>query len=291
MDDESLPAFSWPVRPEEQPRITPVPWHEITPEWAWGGETSAAGAGLKVGIVDSGVEAEHPLLGGMLRGSVAVERGESGLSVREVAATDLFGHGTACASIIHALAPAVELYSIRVLGPALRGGGDAFLAGLEWAVEQRLDVINLSLSTRKEEYAPALRALADRAYFQRTVLVAAANNVPILTYPWTFSSVISVASHVERKPYTFYYNPNPPVEFTAPGVDLEVAWLGGSTIVGTGNSFAAPHIAGLAARILGKHRQLTPFQVKTILYYTAKNVREALHAARRQAQEEAGRDE
>ena len=95
-------------------------------------------------------------------------------------------------------------------------------------------------------------------------------------YPWLFSSVLSVASHVEQDPYTFYYNPHPPVEFTAPGVDLEVAWLGGGRMVGTGNSFATPHIAGLVACILAKHRHLTPFQVKTVLYYTAKNVREAL---------------
>jgi len=116
--------------------------------------------------------------------------------------------------------PAADLYSVRVLGPALKGGGNAFLTGLEWAVAHGMDVINLSLSTRKQEFVPALHELADRAYFQGTVLVAAANNVPVHTYPWLFSSVVSVASHAERDPYTFYYNPNPPVEFTAPGAGL-----------------------------------------------------------------------
>lgn len=279
MDERDLPAFSWPIHPERQPPIDPVPWREMTLEWAWGAPGDPdAGAGVTVCVVDSGVEGDHPALGGMLRGSVAVERGEDGLVARETEPSDVFGHGTACAGIIHALAPAAELYSVRVLGPALKGGGNAFLTGLEWAIEQRMDVINLSLSTRKQDFVPALHELADRAYFQGTVLVAAANNVPVHTYPWLFASVVSVASHAEKDPYTFYYNPHPPVEFTAPGVDLEVPWLAGATMVGTGNSYATPHIAGLVARILGKHHGLTPFQVKTVLYYTATNVRRALGA-------------
>jgi len=53
--------------------------------------------------------------------------------------------------------------------------------------------------------------------------------------------------------------------------DLEVGWLGGRTIRATGNSFAAPHIAGLIARILGKHPGLTPFQMKTVLMALADN--------------------
>jgi subtilisin family serine protease len=219
----------------------------------------------------------------MLRGGVVVERDEGGVVVREEAHGDLFGHGTACAGIIHTLAPAAEIYSARVLGPNLRGGADAFVAGLHWAVEQRMDVINLSLSTRKVDYALALHELADAAYFQSSVLVAAANNMPVQGYPWLFSAVLSVASHVEQGPYTFYYNPQPPVEFTAPGVDLEVAWLGGGTMVSTGNSYATAHIAGLVACILSKHRHLTPFQVKTVLYYTARNVREALQSQREEA--------
>jgi subtilisin family serine protease len=235
---------------------------------------------MKVAVVDSGIDADHPWVGGMVRGAAIVERGPDGPAAREETHTDLFGHGTACAGIIHSLAPEAELFSVRVLGPNLKGGGEVLIAGLRWAVEQGMDVINLSLSTRKQEHLLPLHDLADQAYFRGTILVASANNTPINSYPWLFSSVISVASHAESDPFTFYYNPAPPVEFTAPGVDLELAWAGGATAVGTGNSYAAPHIAGLAALILSKHRELTPFQLKTILYYTAKNVREALHDIR-----------
>jgi subtilisin family serine protease len=281
MGEEDLPAFSWPTRPEDQPAISPIPLNEITREYAWGGST---GRGVKVCIVDSGIEADHPLIGGMVRGGVVVERGPEGVVLREEPHEDLFGHGTACAGIVHALAPEAELYSARVLGSNLKGGGNALVAGVQWAVEHGMNVINLSLSTRKQEYVAMLHDLADEAYFQNTVIVAAANNMPVYSYPWLFSSVISVASHTEKDPYTFYYNPDPPVEFTAPGVDLELAWLDKSTVESTGNSFATPHIAGIAALIIGKHPTLTPFQLKTALYYTSRNVQEAL---RRQREESA----
>lgn len=272
-----LPAFSWPLDRENQPAVLPVPWQEITTEWAWG---SATGHGMKVCIIDSGIDAEHQRLGGMVRGGVVVERTASVPVIHEGPHGDLFGHGTACAGIIHELAPDAELYSVQVLGSNLKGGGDALVAGIRWAIENRMDVVNLSLSTRKQEYAAELHDLADQAYFQGTALVASANNVPVRSYPWHFSSVISVASHSERNPYTFYYNPHPPVEFMGRGLDVDLAWSGGGTSIGSGNSFATPHIAGIAALIRSKHPGLTPFQLKTVLYYTSRNVRDALERRR-----------
>ncbi|GAC1402953.1 MAG: hypothetical protein NVSMB52_16950 [Chloroflexota bacterium] len=277
MSEEVLRAFSWPTKPEDQPAISPVLWEEVTPDWAWGGST---GKGAKVCIVDSGIEADHPAVGGSVRGGVIVEKGPDGVILKEEPHGDLFGHATACAGIIHGLAPEAELYSARVLNTNLKGGGEALVAGVRWAVENRMNLINLSLSTRKAEFVTQLHDLADEAYFQNTVMIASANNMPVYSYPWLFSSVISVASHSELDPYTFYYNPDPPVEFTAPGVDLELAWVNKSTATGTGNSYATPHITGMCALILGNHPDLTPFQLKTVLYYTAKNVREAVQKRR-----------
>lgn len=271
--EDKLPAFSWPIRPEDQPPIAPIPLERIDPDWAWGGST---GKGIKICVVDSGIEADHPALGDAVRGGVVVERTPDGPVVREEAHDDLFGHGTACAGIIHGIAPDAEIYSARVLGQNLKGGGDALVKGVEWGIRNGMDIINLSLSTRKYEHIVALHDLADEAYFQGTIIVAAANNMPVYSYPWLFSSVISVASHAESDPFTFYYNPDPPVEFTAPGVDLELAWAGKATSVGTGNSYATPHMAGISALIMAKHRNLTPFQLKTVLYYTSKNVCDAL---------------
>jgi subtilisin family serine protease len=130
----------------------------------------------------------------------------------------------------------------------------------------------MSLSTTKRQFAELLHELADRAYFNNTVLVASAHNMPVESYPWRFSSVISVGSHEEPDPMTFFYNPSPPVEFFARGVGVEIAWLGGGTILSTGNSFATPHMSGICALVLSKHPELTPFQLKNVLYLTANNV-------------------
>jgi subtilisin family serine protease len=130
----------------------------------------------------------------------------------------------------------------------------------------------MSLSTTKSQFAGTLHEVADAAYFRRTILVASAHNMPVESYPWRFSSVISVGSHEEADSLAFYYNPQPPVEFFARGVDVEVAWLGGSTARSTGNSFATPHLSGICALILGRHPELTPFQLKNTLYLTASNV-------------------
>ena len=102
----------------------------------------------------------------------------------------------------------------------------------------------MSLSTTKPTFAEALHELADQAYFNRSVVVASAHNMPVESLPWRFSSVISVASHEGDDPLVFYANPDPPVEFFARGVDVEVGWIGGGTIRATGNSFATPCIAG-----------------------------------------------
>jgi subtilisin family serine protease len=105
------------------------------------------------------------------------------------------------------------------------------------------------------------------------MLVTAANNMPVPSFPSLYAAVASVACHEGQDPYEFYYNPEPPVEFGAPGINVTVAWFGGGRMTVTGNSFSAPHITGLTAKILGKHPGLTPFQIKTILRATARNVR------------------
>ena len=269
---EIRPAWSWTFGPDEIPRLAAVPGLEdVTPEWAWGGST---GAGVKVAVIDSGIDNDHPVIAGHVKGYISFSEDPASRQVvaSEERHADAFGHGTACADIIRRAAPDCELYSVKVLGARLSGKGTTFLAGLRWAVEQRMQVINLSLGTGRADYAPLFHELVDQAYFQGLVLVTAANNMPMVTYPSLFAAVTSVACHEGQDPYELYYNPAPPVEFLAPGINVTVAWLGGQQMTVTGNSFAAPHISGLAAKILGKHPGLSPFQLKTILRATARNV-------------------
>jgi subtilisin len=242
----------------------------ITKEWAWGDST---GAGVKVAIIDSGIEVGHPSVG-EIAGAVAIDYDpDAHTLVRFIEGPheDLFGHGTACAGIIRNLAPDCEIYSVRVLGERLTGKGVVFAAGLRWCIDNGMNVVNLSLSSGKRDYFDLFHELADEAYFRNVMLVSAVNNIPKPSYPSLYSSVFSVAAHGRKDPFSFDYNPSPPVEFGAPGIDVEVAWSGGSRCLATGNSFAAPHIAGIVTRILGKHRGLTPFEVKTILRAVADN--------------------
>jgi subtilisin len=265
---EDLPAWSLPAEAVEGISLA-VDWPaRVDRAWAWGGST---GAGVDVCILDSGIESGHPLVGDVER-AVAVSPVESGTTVEEDTEGDLCGHGTACAGIVRSLAPDCALVSARVLGAGYTGSGPVLLAGLRWAVEQGFRVVNMSLSTTKHEFAVVLHELADSAYFRRTVIVASAHNMPVESFPWRFSSVISVGSHDRADPFDFFYNPSPPVEFFARGVDVEVAWLGGGTIRASGNSFATPHLAGLCSLILAKHPELTPFQLKSVLQLTATNV-------------------
>jgi len=266
---ETLPAWSLPAAASESIGVN-VEWPErVTRDWALGGST---GAGVRVCILDSGVQADHPLVGS-LEEAVALRKTEEGeIVVEEDTEGDLCGHGTACAGIVRSLAPDCRLFSVRVLGAGFKGSGAVLLEGLRWAIGQGFDVINMSLSTTKKQFSGLLHELADSAYFRRSVLVASAHNMPVESYPWRFSSVISVGSHEEKEPLTFFYNPSPPVEFFARGVNVDVAWIGGAKIRSSGNSFATPHMSGICALILAKHPELTPFQLKSILYLIASNV-------------------
>jgi len=265
---EPLPAWSEPFADPKRGLRRSLRLRGVTRDWAWGGAT---GAGVRVGIIDSGLENDHPGLRGRVVENVAVEIGEDGPKVVPDGPIDMFGHGTACGAIIVGLAPDVELVSIRVLGADLRGKGTAFAEGLDWAIERGIQVCNLSLSSKSESLYPVFHDLADRAYFRGMALVSAANNVPAPSYPSLFASVFSVAAHSEPDPWRIYYNPAPPVEFGAWGVDVPIAWKDGGHTVATGNSFAAPHIAGIVALILSKHPGLTPFEIKGILASVADN--------------------
>jgi len=247
---------------------------DLTPEWAWEGST---GAGVRVAIIDSGIDGTHPDLEGAVEPLGArVDLDAAGRPHVVVDAHgDSFGHGTACAGIVHALAPDARITSVKVLGGNLAGTAEVFHAGLRWAVDQGFDVINLSLGCRKRDWALAFHDLCDQAYFGGTFIVTAANNIEQVTYPSLFASVASVAANLSADPMRFHHNPDPPTEFLARGIDVEVPWLGHGRVVTTGNSFAAPHLAGIAARIKSKHPELRPFQLKTVLWATSANVREA----------------
>jgi subtilisin family serine protease len=272
-EEQQLPAWSEPFIGGDLSGLRRrVRLEAIDRAWAFEGGT---GRGVTVAILDSGLERDHPALRGRVVESVALEMvdGEPTL-VEDDQAGDLFGHGTACGGIILGLAPEAELVSVRVLGSDLKGKGAAFLSGLEWVIERGVQVASLSLSSKSEQLFPLFHEVVDEAVFRGVCLVSAANNVRAASYPSLFSSVFSVAAHDVPDPWCWYYNPKPPVEFGAWGVDVPIAWKDGGSTVATGNSFAAPHITGLVARLLSLHPGLTPFEVKAVLAATADQPRD-----------------
>lgn len=264
-----LPAWSMPAAASRDEEFRADLFRHVDARWAWEG---ADGAGVRVCVMDSGVSGDHPLAG-PVDGSWQVTSGPDGEPrIEECDPADGNGHGTACAGIIRGIAPKVSLSSMRVLHDGRYGSGTALLAGLEHAIDLGFDLINMSLSTAKPEFQLPLARLADQAYFRRCVLVVSAHNLPVVSFPWSFASVISVASHDGSDPMCYYYNTTPPVDFHARGVRVPVARPGGGQMRSTGNSFAAPHIIGIAALILSKRPWLTPFQLKSVLYQCAANV-------------------
>jgi len=243
----------------------------VTSDWAFAGSD---GAGISVAVIDSGIDHRHPDAAGPCGPGVALtwDRDEQRVVSVEGPHEDLFGHGTACAAIIRKAAPASSISSVRVLGSRLSGKGEVFAAGLRWAVAHEARVVNLSLSTGKPDMFGLFHQIVDEAVHAGCVLVCAMNNVLSPTFPSEFSSVISVAACDGDDPFRLLANPHPPADFAAPGLDLQVAWANGGRIVATGNSFAAPHISGLVARLLAKHPDLTPYQVKAVLRTVAANV-------------------
>lgn len=262
--------LEWSAAVLDPPPVTGLPLPQPVREWAWGGAT---GAGVRVAVVDSGIDAGHPLVGAV-DGYVAFEadpRSGDGVRLVEGPHEDLVGHGTACAAIIRSIAPDAHLHSVRVLGANAKGTGARLVAGIRWAVRAGMHVVNLSLSSRSEAWRGPLHEVAETARSSGCLLVCAANNLPGPTYPAEFASVVSVAARPGRDPWDLAANPDPPVDFGARGVDVEVAWAGSGRIVATGNSFAAPHVAGMAALVRGKHPSLDPAQVKAVLHAAARN--------------------
>lgn len=231
------------------------------------------GQGVRVCLVDSGVDFSHPRIHNSGSSYTVVDDDRGGYRVAPTDELDVVGHGTACASVISQAAPEAEVDSVRVLGAANRGSGTALLAALEWAITQRYDIVNLSLSTRNPAHRGRLLELAELASSTGVLLVCSAHNSPVESYPWTLASVISVGSHDHPDVYEVHLNPDPPVDFYAGGVRVRVAWLAGATRTVSGNSFATPAIVANLARVVEAFPNLRTWQYKYLLSLLATNVR------------------
>jgi subtilisin family serine protease len=224
----------------------------------------ARGDNVLVAVVDSGIDADHPALAGV------VEKSFDALNSSE----GPHAHGTALAGIIaghnrlSGTAPAVHILGARAFSTT-QGSTISIIASIDWAVAQGARVINMSFAGPQD---PALgRALA-AAHQRNVVLVAAAGNAgpksPPL-WPAADAHVIAVtATDFDDHLYAMA-NRGGHVAIAAPGVDILVANPGGAYRMETGTSFSAGFVSGVAALILQRKPQLTPDAVKKVLLSTA----------------------
>jgi len=226
------------------------------------------GHGVRVAVLDSGIELSHPALAGLkVEDDVAVV--DDGLQLRVVPGEgrDVYGHGTALAGIIHQLAPEAALGSFRVLGQRLRSRTMIIREAARLALERGYHILNCSFGCGRDDHVLFYKEWIDEAYIRGHHVIAACNNEDFTKREWPghFSTVITVNFTGCNSPEEFHYRRGCLVEFAARGQDLEVAWSGGAHKQVTGSSFAAPHVTGLLARLISGLPALSTLQAKALL--------------------------
>ena len=217
-------------------------------DWATSLRTGT-GRGVRIGMLDTGVDSDHPDLAGRIAANyearVDVEHGR----VVEVSrGTDHGEHGTACAGILTSLAPDAELHSVQIVGVHPRDSPLKLVAGLRFAVEQRWGIITINAGTEREH--PGLRALVNEAWANGQIVIAAVDNRPeVIGYPAAYPNVLAVDMEHFEEPLEFRFHPDAEVEVEAKGIYVEAPCAGGGRRFYTGSSFAAPHVAAMAARL------------------------------------------
>lgn len=224
------------------------------------------GSGVRVAIIDTGVQAEHDMVGGKLSASYGIKLFEDGrVDLEACAPLDVCGHGTAAAAQVHQVAPGAELVSIRVLSESREGSSEALVAALQWVASQQVDVVNMSLSTLRMALALRIGQAVDELYAKSVPCVCAKGyQQDGRDYPTSFGASIGV-TYDALEPAEVRYREDDLVEFVAAGVDRTVAWHNSTTRKVTGSSYATPIVTGLIARMLAAKPGLSVFEVKSLL--------------------------
>lgn len=269
-----------PVEPDQS-----MPWglSRIKADLAWNKSTGSA---VKVAVIDTGIEKTHADLQGNLKGGVLIIR--SGKYARKSINdwSDDHGHGTHVAGTIGAVnnsigvvgvAPQAYLYGVKVLDSTGSGYLSDIIGGLQWSIDNKMNVVNMSLGTTSnvQSFNDAVRAANEAGITQ---VAAAGNSGPYsnsVNYPARYPETIAVAASgidSDGKDYIADFSSRgSEIDITAPGVSILSTSKGGGYTLLSGTSMAAPHVAGVVALLL-QNDMLAPAAVKTRLATTAGNL-------------------
>jgi subtilisin len=237
----------------------------------------ASGEGISVCVIDSGVERSvlEEKFGQALKriegGQFSADRAEP-LPYEGRQSTP---HGTTVADILLTQAPAVQLFSADVFGPSGTCEVETVIKALRWAYDVwKCKIVNLSLGVTEQKLQQLpkrqqLQRAIEEGYFKDVLIVAAAHNDHPFTrsFPALFAPpILSVDKRLFEDPLQFAYEPRDQIEFHAHGR----GYLGPFALE-PATSWAAPHLSGIAARLLSLRPELKPFEVKTLLYWLFKS--------------------
>ncbi|MHB9150277.1 MAG: S8 family peptidase [Thermoleophilia bacterium] len=209
---------------------------------------------VTVAVVDTGIDTKHPDLIGNLKG------GMSAVSYTR-SYNDDNGHGTHVAGIIAAVdnsigvigvAPAADLYAVKVLDRNGSGYLSDIIEGLQWVVTNDIDVVNMSLGT--SSYSTSFDSAVQQTIASGVVVVAAAGNsgpsANTVLYPAKFAGVIAVAATDSSNTIASFSSRGSEVDLAAPGVSVFSTYKKQAYKTLSGTSMASPHVAGVAALVL-----------------------------------------
>ncbi|MDP3716506.1 MAG: S8 family serine peptidase [Acidobacteriota bacterium] len=209
---------------------------------------------VRVVLIDSGVHAAHPHVGGV-SGGVGID--SSGDLHDDF--VDRLGHGTAVAAVVREKAPAAEILIAKVFDRELAATGPALVAAGEWAIEQRADVVNLSLGTTNAQHEGALAVVVSRLRESGAVIIAAGPQDGVAWLPGRLPGVWSVTLDwsLPREQCRVAVSPAREVSFTASGFPRPIPGVPPEKNL-KGLSFAVANVSGLVAALIANEPGTDP---------------------------------
>ncbi len=232
---------------------------------------SFKGSGVKVAVIDTGIDYTHPDLAANYHG------GYDFVNV-DTDPMDDFGHGTHVAGTIAAaddgtgfigVAPDASIYALKALDSNGCGWASDINAAIDWAIVNEMDIVSMSLGGSTDFVS--MRKLCQEANDEGIVLVAASGNGYgcSVSYPAAYGTVIAVSATSVIDNCASFSNIGEEVELSAPGVNIRSTAPGGGYDSKSGTSMAAPHVSGLAALLLSADNTLDTLEVRIILSSTS----------------------